>query len=229
MPAPTHRQARIPYTPASAFQASLHPLSRQIFRPLADLLQVHSHLKTSLRRESFSSFLLRLVPRMPRFRWSRVHDQEISQGTLLSGPFVKGSLVLGSYVARSPVIRRERTVQPFTITGVRIGLASPAQIRSWSSGEVKEPTTINYRTQKPEKDGLFCERIFGPTQDWTCACRKYIRQRRAGQVCEQCGVALAPARVRRERMGHIELSVPVVHPWFLRGAPSILSLLLRVR
>src|SRR4030088_2288001 len=94
---------------------------------------------------------------------------------------------------------------------IEIGLASSKQIRSWSSGEVTKPETINYRTQKPEEDGLFCERIFGPTRDWSCACGKYQRQRTAGFVCEKCGVELAQASVRRERMGHIELAAPIVH------------------
>ncbi len=113
-----------------------------------------------------------------------------------------------------------------TIAGLRISLASPEQIRAWSSGQVTKPDTINYQTNKPEKDGLFCERIFGPMQDWTCACGKYRHERTAGFVCERCGVEVAPSRVRRERMGHIELAVPVVHSWFARGAPSILAILL---
>jgi DNA-directed RNA polymerase subunit beta' len=113
-----------------------------------------------------------------------------------------------------------------TIAGLRISLASPEQIRAWSFGQVTKPDTINYQTNKPEKDGLFCERIFGPMQDWTCACRKYRHERTAGFVCERCGVEVAPSRVRRERMGHIELAVPIVHSWFARGAPSILAILL---
>ncbi len=113
-----------------------------------------------------------------------------------------------------------------TIAGLRISLASPEQIRKWSCGEVTKADTINYLTNKPEKGGLFCERIFGPTKDWTCACGKYRRERTPGFVCEKCGVEIAPSRVRRERMGHIELAVPVAHSWFARGVPSILAILL---
>ena len=113
-----------------------------------------------------------------------------------------------------------------SITSLRISLASPEQIRQWSHGEVTKPDTLNYLTNKPEKGGLFCERIFGPMQDWTCACRKYRRKRSPGFVCDICGVEVAPSRVRRERMGHIELVVPVVHSWFAYGVPSVLSLLL---
>jgi DNA-directed RNA polymerase subunit beta' len=102
------------------------------------------------------------------------------------------------------------------ITALRIGLASPEQIRRWSYGEVTKTETIHYRTQKPVKDGLFCEVIFGPTCDWSCACGKYQRERRAHLVCDRCGVELAPATVRRERMGHIELAAPVIHPWYIR-------------
>ena len=109
---------------------------------------------------------------------------------------------------------------------VRISLASPEQIRSWSYGEVTKPETINYRTLKPERDGLFCERIFGPTKDFECACGKYKRIRYKGVICDKCGVEVARAKVRRERMGHIELACPVSHIWFARGIPSRLGLLL---
>ena len=107
-----------------------------------------------------------------------------------------------------------------------IGLASAEKIRSWSHGEVKKPETINYRTLKPEKDGLFCEKIFGPTKDWECACGKYKRIRFKGIVCERCGVEVTRARVRRERMGHIELAAPVSHIWYFKGSPSRLGYLL---
>ena len=100
---------------------------------------------------------------------------------------------------------------------VRIMLASPEIIRSWSKGEVTKPETINYRTLKPERDGLFCERIFGPTKDWECACGKYKRVRYKGIVCDKCGVEVTRAKVRRERMGHIELASPVSHIWFVKG------------
>ena len=94
---------------------------------------------------------------------------------------------------------------------IKIGLASPDQIRAWSYGEVKKPETINYRTLKPERDGLFCERIFGPTKDWECHCGKYKRIRYKGKICDKCGVEVTRAKVRRERMGHIELAAPVSH------------------
>ena len=109
---------------------------------------------------------------------------------------------------------------------VKIGLASPETIRAWSHGEVKKPETINYRTLKPERDGLFCERIFGPTKDWECHCGKYKRIRFKGIVCDRCGVEVTRAKVRRERMGHIELAAPVCHIWYLKGVPSRIGLLL---
>ncbi|MDR2107943.1 MAG: DNA-directed RNA polymerase subunit beta' [Coriobacteriales bacterium] len=111
---------------------------------------------------------------------------------------------------------------------LRIGLASPERIRSWSRGEVKKPETINYRTLKPEKDGLFCEKIFGPTKDWECNCGKYKRIRFKGIVCERCGVEVTRAKVRRERMGHIELATPVSHIWYFKGSPSRLGYLLDI-
>ncbi|MCJ7744392.1 MAG: DNA-directed RNA polymerase subunit beta', partial [Dehalococcoidales bacterium] len=109
---------------------------------------------------------------------------------------------------------------------VRISLASPEQIKSWSYGEVTKPETINYRTLKPERDGLFCERIFGPTKDYECFCGKYKRIRYKGVICDKCGVEVAQAKVRRERMAHIVLACPVSHIWFARGVPSRLGLLL---
>ncbi|MFM1654452.1 DNA-directed RNA polymerase subunit beta' [Brevibacillus sp. B_LB10_24] len=109
---------------------------------------------------------------------------------------------------------------------MKIGLASPDKIRSWSYGEVKKPETINYRTLKPEKDGLFCERIFGPTKDWECHCGKYKRVRYKGVVCDRCGVEVTRAKVRRERMGHIELAAPVSHIWYFKGIPSRMGLVL---
>src|SRR5512147_499869 len=109
---------------------------------------------------------------------------------------------------------------------VRISLASSDQIKSWSYGEVTKAETINYRTLKPERDGLFCERIFGPTKDYECFCGKYKRIRYKGVICDKCGVEVAQARVRRERMGHIELACPVSHVWYARGVPSRLGLLI---
>ena len=102
---------------------------------------------------------------------------------------------------------------------IRIGIASPEQIREWSYGEVKKPETINYRTLKPERDGLFCEKIFGPTKDWECHCGKYKKIRYKGKICDRCGVEVTRAKVRRERMGHIELAAPVSHIGILRASP----------
>ncbi len=111
---------------------------------------------------------------------------------------------------------------------IRIGLASPKQIRDWSMGEVTKPETINYRTLKPERDGLFCERIFGPTKDWECYCGKYKRVRYKGIICERCGVEVTRQKVRRERMGHIDLAAPVSHIWFFKGVPSRIGYLLDI-
>jgi DNA-directed RNA polymerase subunit beta' len=109
---------------------------------------------------------------------------------------------------------------------MQIGLATAEDIRGWSYGEVKKPETINYRTLKPEKDGLFCEKIFGPSRDWECYCGKYKRVRFKGIICERCGVEVTRAKVRRERMGHIELASPVTHIWYFKGVPSRLGYLL---
>ena len=111
---------------------------------------------------------------------------------------------------------------------IQIGIASPEQIREWSFGEVKRPETINYRTLKPEKDGLFCEKIFGPTKDWECNCGKYKKIRYKGKICDRCGVEITKAKVRRERMGHIELAAPVSHIWYFKGIPSRMGLLLDI-
>ena len=116
--------------------------------------------------------------------------------------------------------------KPEQFDHVAITVASPDIIRSWSSGEVLNPETINYRTFKPEKGGLFCERIFGPTRDWECACGKYKRIKHKGVVCDRCGVEVTLSRVRRERMGHIELAVPVSHIWFYKCMPSRIGLIL---
>ena len=111
---------------------------------------------------------------------------------------------------------------------IKIGLASPDKIREWSYGEVTKPETINYRTLKPEPDGLFCERIFGPQKDWECHCGKYKRIRFKGKVCERCGVEITRSKVRRERMGHIELAAPVSHIWYFKGIPSRIGLMLDI-
>ena len=116
--------------------------------------------------------------------------------------------------------------QPVNFDAIKIGLASPELIRQWSHGEVKKPETINYRTLKPEKDGLFCERIFGPSKDWECHCGKYKKIRYKGVVCDKCGVEVTKASVRRERMGHIELAAPVSHIWYFKGIPSRMGLIL---
>ena len=112
---------------------------------------------------------------------------------------------------------------------VRITLASPNDIRSWSFGEVRKPETINYRTYRPEKDGLFCERIFGPERDWECSCGKYKGTKFKGIICDRCGVKVTHSRVRRKRMGHINLAAPVVHIWFFKSLPSRLSTLLGMK
>ena len=111
---------------------------------------------------------------------------------------------------------------------MQIVLSSPEQIRKWSRGEVKKPETINYRTLKPEKDGLFCEKIFGPTKDWECYCGKYKRIRHKGVVCDRCGVEITRSSVRRARLGHIELAAPVSHIWYFKSIPSKMALLLGV-
>ncbi|WP_051212879.1 DNA-directed RNA polymerase subunit beta' [Butyrivibrio fibrisolvens] len=118
--------------------------------------------------------------------------------------------------------------QPMTFDAIKIGLASPEKIRDWSHGEVTKPETINYRTLKPERDGLFCERIFGPTKDWECHCGKYKKIRYKGVVCDRCGVEVTKSSVRRERMGHIELAAPVSHIWYFKGIPSRMGLLLDI-
>ncbi len=120
----------------------------------------------------------------------------------------------------------QNTEQGIVFDSIKIGLASPEKIHEWSKGEVKKPETINYRTLKPEKDGLFCERIFGPTKDWECHCGKYKRIRYKGVVCDRCGVEVTKAKVRRERMGHIELAAPVSHIWYFKGIPSRMGLIL---
>ncbi len=123
---------------------------------------------------------------------------------------------------------KETTYQPMTFDAIKIGLASPEKIREWSHGEVKKPETINYRTLKPEKDGLFCEKIFGPSKDWECHCGKYKKIRYKGVVCDRCGVEVTKSSVRRERMGHIELAAPVSHIWYFKGIPSRMGLILDI-
>jgi len=115
-----------------------------------------------------------------------------------------------------------------TFESIKIGLASPEQIRNWSYGVVERPETINYRTQKPERDGLYCERIFGPTKDWECHCGKFKKIRFKGKVCDRCGVEVTRARVRRERMGHIELAAPASHILYFKGTPSRIGQVLEV-
>ena len=128
------------------------------------------------------------------------------------------------YMAESTTTNE--TYQPMTFDAIKIGLASPEKIREWSRGEVTKPETINYRTLKPEKDGLFCERIFGPSKDWECHCGKYKKIRYKGVVCDRCGVEVTKSSVRRERMGHIELAAPVSHIWYFKGIPSRMGLIL---
>ena len=123
---------------------------------------------------------------------------------------------------------QQNTYEPMTFDAIKIGLASPEKILEWSHGEVKKPETINYRTLKPEKDGLFCERIFGPTKDWECHCGKYKKIRFKGVVCDRCGVEVTKASVRRERLGHISLAAPVSHIWYFKGIPSRMGLILDI-
>ncbi len=123
----------------------------------------------------------------------------------------------------------EKPKDPLAFSAVRISLASPEKIREWSFGEVKKPETINYRTYRAEKDGLFCERIFGPERDWECACGKYKGTKHKGMICDRCGVKVTHSRVRRKRMGHINLAAPIVHIWFFKATPSRLGNLLDIK
>ena len=118
------------------------------------------------------------------------------------------------------------TAAPVAFDQIQIAIASPEKILSWSFGEIKKPETINYRTFKPERDGLFCAKIFGPVKDYECLCGKYKRMKYKGVICEKCGVEVTLSRVRRERMGHISLAAPVAHIWFLKSLPSRIGLLL---
>jgi DNA-directed RNA polymerase subunit beta' len=120
----------------------------------------------------------------------------------------------------------EKPKDPLSFNAIRIQLASPEKIRDWSHGEVKKPETINYRTFKPERDGLFCAKIFGPIKDYECLCGKYKRMKHRGVVCEKCGVEVIQSKVRRERLGHIALATPVAHIWFLKSLPSRIGNLL---
>jgi len=120
----------------------------------------------------------------------------------------------------------EKPIDPTSFKAIRIGLASPEKIRSWSHGEVKKPETINYRTFKPERDGLFCAKIFGPTKDWECNCGKFKGIKHRNVVCDKCGVEVIRSKVRRQRLGHIELASPVVHIWFFKSIPSRIGYLL---
>jgi len=122
------------------------------------------------------------------------------------------------------IFNQNQGIQNFN--SLKISIASPEDVRSWSFGEIKKPETINYRTFKPEKDGLFCSRIFGPVKDYECLCGKYKRLKHRGVVCEKCGVEVTLSKVRRDRMGHIELAAPVAHIWFLRSLPSRIGLMM---
>ena len=154
-------------------------------------------------------------------------------GLVYPVPAVAAVKAFGKEIGASRTVAAARSSPPPMLevndfNAIRISLASPEQIRSWSYGEVTKPETINYRTLKPEKDGLFCERIFGPTKDWECYCGKYKRVRYKGIVCDKCGVEVARSKVRRERMGHIELASPVSHIWYFKGTPSRIGLLLDI-
>ncbi|HRA47766.1 MAG TPA: DNA-directed RNA polymerase subunit beta', partial [Thermomicrobiales bacterium] len=154
---------------------------------------------------------------------SSAHDRDFDGG---SGSRSQANSSRG--FSRSDRQDRGRNLDVNNFDAIRISLASPEAIHSWSYGEVTKPETINYRTLKPEHGGLFCERIFGPTKDWECYCGKYKRIRHAGTVCDKCGVEVTRSKVRRERMGHIELAAPVAHIWYVKGTPSRLGLLLDV-
>lgn len=125
-----------------------------------------------------------------------------------------------------PEMTKNDNYQPMSFDAIKIGLASPETILEWSHGEVTKPETINYRTLKPEKDGLYCEKIFGPSKDWECHCGKYKKIRYKGVVCDRCGVEVTKSSVRRERMGHIKLAAPVSHIWYFKGIPSRMGLIL---
>ena len=131
-----------------------------------------------------------------------------------------------SIVSQAAPLQKSK-VDDFDI--IKISLASPDLIRSWSHGEVKKPETINYRTYKPERDGLFCAKIFGPVKDYECLCGKYKRMKFKGTICEKCGVEVTTSKVRRERMGHIELAAPVAHIWFLKSLPGRIGLMLDMK
>ncbi len=160
-------------------------------------------------------------------------DTRISDRTAVRGSAPRDGYRHSGVVPARPSLA-EIEVHPISVNlldvnnfdAMRIGLASPEQIRAWSFGEVKKPETINYRTLKPERDGLFCEKIFGPTKDWECHCGKYKRIRFKGMICDRCGVEITRAKVRRERMGHIELATPVTHIWYFKGVPSRIGILL---
>ena len=128
--------------------------------------------------------------------------------------------------ATKDLLRHVKSRRTTEFDALRIKLASPEEIRSWSFGEVRKPETINYRTFKPERDGLFCAKIFGPVKDYECLCGKYKRLKHRGVVCEKCGVEVTLAKVRRERMGHIELACPVAHIWYLKSLPSRIGVML---
>ena len=135
------------------------------------------------------------------------------------------------FFSDSAVSKKSMVAKDSVLDGlsVRISLASPEQIRSWTSGEVKKPETVNFRTYRPEKDGLFCQRIFGPERDWECACGKYQGMKYNGMVCDRCGVQVMHSRARRTRLGRIELATPVIHAWFLKQPASVLSALLGMK
>ena len=127
-----------------------------------------------------------------------------------------------------PEMTKNDNYQPMSFDAIKIGLASPETILEWSHGEVTKPETINYRTLKPEKDGLYCEKIFGPSKDWECHCGKYKKIRYKGVICDRCGVEVTKASVRRERMGRVELAAPVSHIWYFKGIPSRMGLILDI-
>jgi DNA-directed RNA polymerase subunit beta' len=158
----------------------------------------------------------------------------MAENNIFAVPPVEGHIgdryEAGVFGVRTDAARKNKNVQQTTGASafdlLRIGIASPQDIRSWSRGEVKKPETINYRTFKPERDGLFCERIFGPTKDMECSCGKYKKSKFKGVICDRCGVEVTRSKVRRVRMGHVELAAPVAHLWYVKGVPSPMALLL---
>src|SRR5439155_13013168 len=171
-------------------------------------------------------------PDRTRQKWSGIQGR---RQTIRSGHGEGGLMSFQQLLERKSVTpgkekkKADKELNFGDFDAIRVSLASSEQILSWSYGEVRKPETINYRTFKPERDGLFCERIFGPVRDWECNCGKYKWVKNKGVICDRCGVEVTESKVRRERMGHIELAVPIAHVWFLRKTPSRVATLLNMK